>query len=263
MNTVIYSGYSDNNKELAMLTLPNKQQYAGRHGYEVVLDKIEWEAFKLEGLRRIRKLLDTADYVLAVGSDVLFMNHRMTIESMATDDRAVLSKETISHWPINNDVMLWQNNDKCRKLLDRLIADAPIWLQCTWLWQAYLWDLIQTEPEIAACVRIAEPREVQSVHQQGAGKWQLGDRIIHLLDYGEKGKIKMAELYLPLAGEPTFKTFCDSGQQTYRFVRNSFRSEEANLGPEGKPLWLRFHDKVEALEIAELMEQEDDLKRAA
>ena len=38
-------------------------------------------------------LLEVSDNVLAVGSDVLFMNHRMTIESMIVDDRAVCSKE--------------------------------------------------------------------------------------------------------------------------------------------------------------------------
>jgi hypothetical protein len=207
MKTIIYSGYSDNNSELAMLTLPNKQQYADRHGYEVVTDKMEWEPFKVGGLLRLRELLPTVDNVLAVGSDVLFMNHRMTIESLAVDDRAVLGRETIGLWPINNDVFLWQNNTKCRKLLDRIIEDAPIWLRYPWLWQAHLWDLIQDVPEIAASVRIGEPREVQStVHNNDLHRWQLGDRIIHLLDCSNDEKVELSKEWLPYAGEPVYTT---------------------------------------------------------
>jgi hypothetical protein len=207
MKVVIYSGYSDNNAELAMTTLPNKQQYAARHGYEVVLEKMDWLPFRLEGLKSIRRLLDTSDMVLAVGSDVLFMHHRMTIESLAVDDRAVCSKEGISYWPINNDVFLWQNNAKCRKLLDRIIDDAPIWLEYRWLWQAHLWDLIQLEPDMAACVRVAEPREVQSTaHGRDSNCYQLGDRILHILDMTNDEKVKVAKSYLPLAGDATFKS---------------------------------------------------------
>src|ERR1700761_446258 len=210
VKVLIYSGYSDNNRDVAELSRPNWSDYARRHGYEVKADNVPWDEWKLEGLKRTREHLKNYHLVACIGSDVLFMNQTIELPPLCHDNEMgdlsalTISREAIGWWPINNDVALWYQCEAAFELLDRLIADAPIWLKYPWLWQNHLWNLMQQHLGINMMVNVRECRELQSTHRDGASKWQLGDFIIHLLDCDNETKKKLIKMYLPFAGDGTY-----------------------------------------------------------
>jgi hypothetical protein len=213
MKTLIYSGFSDNNRLTAELTAGNKLDYARRHGYEVLTDNCPWEIWKVYGLQRIREMLMKGfDLVCCVGSDVLFMNHQISLESricrvgvFASETPIyglTIAEEKIRWWPINNDVAIWTKAGI--PLLERLVADSPTWLEYPWLWQNHLWNLIQTEKPIRDSVEIVPSRKLNATHKPGESMWQLGDFILHVLEEPEYAKQRIIREFLPLAGEPTY-----------------------------------------------------------
>ena len=79
MRTAIYNTFSPKIEEVAKLTQPNHAQYARRHGYEYISEGRGEDESHQMGLSRVLQLLDSFDVVLLIGSDVLFMNHRIRI----------------------------------------------------------------------------------------------------------------------------------------------------------------------------------------
>lgn len=214
MKILILSNYSDKIVELNVLTQPNKQRYAAKHGYELQNRNVLYTPqTHVEHLEYVRTNLSLYDGILTIGCDVLFTNLATKIEDVMAEDRIQIAREHISWWPINNDVMFWPNTAGAHSMLGRLIHDAPIWLEYPWLWQNHLWNLIQADRYIRRSVKIVEARVMNSTHQPvdstgrripGPSSWQLGDWVIHFLDMPLESKIKAAMAYLPFVGDGTF-----------------------------------------------------------
>jgi hypothetical protein len=84
--------------------------------------------------------------------------------------------------------MIWVNTPDTLALIDRFIADAPIWEQYCWRQQQHLWNIIQIDPWVKSTVRLVEP-EVMNQHPD---KWQLGEYILHCYGMPLENKIKIA-----------------------------------------------------------------------
>jgi len=207
MKIVVISNWSDNIANLNALTAPVKEKYCERHSYDFINRKAEFsDVNHIEWLRYIVQLHESYDVVMTVGCDVLFMNHQVKIEHRMDDDaRVIVAKEEISWWPINNDVMIWPRGSHSENLLRILIENASTWLTYPWLWQAYLWDLIQCDKFVRAGIRLVEAREMNSCWQPGPGKWKLGDWILHAVDARTPQKrIEIISTYLPFVGDGTY-----------------------------------------------------------
>ena len=187
--------------KLALLTAENKWKYSARHGYDLATVRIELEDAHPGYLKILRDYLQIYDVVLVIGSDVIFMNHGVKLESLLQDgDAVLLAEEHIGRWPINNDVMLWRKSARAFALIDRLIADAPKWTLYEMLWQNHLWNLMNAEGtnEAKAACRLVKARTMNSTHQLTESRWQHGDFIIHFMSYGEREKYALAKEYLQL-----------------------------------------------------------------
>jgi hypothetical protein len=210
MRTLILCGTNEDNPELTELhnlLLSNKQQYAARHGYdfESISGSYGREGF-MKWFKSLDSYFDKYDRIMTVGADVIYMNMRISLDSFKPFPLTI-SREKIQWWPINNDVCIWNNhNGIARNIAHRIASDIDIWIKYPWLWQIHLWNLIQDEPEIAAMVNIVETNLLGSTPFKGESEWRLGQFLVHLLALPIKEKIRLArELYLPLAGEPTWK----------------------------------------------------------
>lgn len=183
------------------MTTPNHVAYAQRHGYTQHIMRIDWEESKLEWLKTLKFLLPQFDVVFAHGIDTLFMNQRITIEELCRTTghkRGVMfAKEEHTDCAMNNDVSVWWNDDASMAVIDRLICDWAIWRDYAWLHQMHTWNLIQTEPEFAAHVKLCEATDMNaSPGGDNCARWKWGMFFLHLLGHSELTKIPIAKAML-------------------------------------------------------------------
>ena len=138
----------------------NQQGYAKRHGYEWECDYFDYARFNdlaVQALVDIREKLLGVDVLMCIGADVMFTNWAIKIEDILKDgDSVVVAREKGGWWPINNDVMIYVNNEKTIAYMDRMIADFDIWKQHIWRQQQHLWNLIIEDEVIRNTVRIVD-----------------------------------------------------------------------------------------------------------
>jgi hypothetical protein len=202
MKWLVLLNHSAQNRALAELTAPNTWRYTARHGYDLLTLRLDWEASKVGLLHAIQARLPEYDAILTVGSDVLFMNHAISLDSLCQPaDEVVMAYERLDYKPVNsplnNDVVIWRRTPGTVALLDGLIDAAPQWLRHPWLWQEWL-AVQYRERKYVEHVRLVEPRVMNACVQECPGKWQMGDFILHFLDMPLPGKIAFARHYLTL-----------------------------------------------------------------
>lgn len=242
MTTLVLSNFSDAIAELNQLTAPNKMAYCNINGYDFENLNLPYTSENfVRWLEIIREKLVEYDTILTVGCDVIFTNFKIKIEdkigsgsvqykpvigtapmpsysfAFQPDARVIIAREHTSWWPINNDVMIWPKGLPSKAILSIFIEERETWLKYPWLWQAHLWDLIQTDERVKRAVRIVEAREMNSTFQpfivDGQGKttripgpssWQFGDWILHALDMPMKMRIDVIKAFLPFAGNALY-----------------------------------------------------------
>ncbi len=97
MKILVYSPYS-HLEELAALTVPNKQEYCTRHGYEFQTHELGGEGINIEGqygYRRMGFVLEKLkneswDWIWVVGIDVLITNMVVTLESIVDENYGLI-----------------------------------------------------------------------------------------------------------------------------------------------------------------------------
>lgn len=213
MRTLILTGHSEGGKhqELAELTRSNKQAYANKHGYDFVDLVIPYcKAGFLQHLDAIKNALNNYERVMTVGADVLFMNHKIALDSF-DHFPVTIAREHNCFWPVNNDVMIWTTSSPIYDgwkpyppsltILERLIQDVDLWMTYCWYWQIHIWNLRCEEEFFEKHINIVEARAMNSTLIKGESEFQCGDFILHLLGMPNENKIALAKTYLKLAGK--------------------------------------------------------------
>ena len=207
MKIKIYTNTSEKIKELSEITSENQQGYAKKHGYEWGSYYFDYSRFNetvLESLEDLKEQLAQVDVLMTVGADVMFTNWKIKVEDILVDkDCVVIARERTGWWPVNNDVMIYVNNEKTLAYIDRMIADHDIWKQYVWRQQQHLWNLIIEDKDIRDTVRLVEAQ----VMNQSMKNWQIGDYIVHFYGMPIKEKIENARAISVLFpdGIPVFK----------------------------------------------------------
>jgi hypothetical protein len=207
MRIKIRTNTSPKIKELSDITLVNQIGYAKRNGYDwesYHLDYSRYNEVAIDDLYGLRAAIQSVDVLMWVGADVMFTNWAIKIEDILKDgDSVVVARERGGWWPINNDVMIYVNNEKTINYIDRMIADFDIWKQHIWRQQQHLWNLIIEDEVIRNTVRIVDSQ----VMNQSMKNWQLGEYIVHFYGLPIKEKIENARSIAVLFpdGIPVFK----------------------------------------------------------
>jgi hypothetical protein len=207
MRIKIRTNTSPKIKELSDITLVNQIGYAKRNGYDwesYHLDYSRYNEVAIDDLYGLRAAIQSVDVLMWVGADVMFTNWAIKIEDILKDgDSVVVAREKGGWWPINNDVMIYVNNEKTINYIDRMIADFDIWKQHIWRQQQHLWNLIIEDEVIRNTVRIVDSQ----VMNQSMKNWQLGEYIVHFYGMPIKEKIENARSVAVLFpdGVPVFK----------------------------------------------------------
>jgi hypothetical protein len=207
MRIKIRTNTSPKIKELSDITLVNQIGYAKRNSYDwesYHLDYSRYNEVAIDDLHGLRAAVQSVDVLMWVGADVMFTNWAIKIEDILKDgDSVVVARERGGWWPINNDVMIYVNNEKTINYIDRMIADFDIWKQYVWRQQQHLWNLIVEDKDIRNTVRLVEAQ----VMNQSMKNWQIGDYIVHFYGMPIKEKIENARAISVLFpdGIPVFK----------------------------------------------------------
>ena len=207
MRIKIRTNTSPKIKELSDITLVNQIGYAKRNGYDwesYHLDYSRYNEVAIDDLHGLRAAVQSVDVLMWVGADVMFTNWAIKIEDILKEgDSVVVARERGGWWPINNDVMIYVNNEKTINYIDRMIADFDIWKQHIWRQQQHLWNLIIEDETIRNTVRIVDAQ----VMNQSMKNWQLGEYIVHFYGLPIKEKIENARSVAALFpdGVPVFK----------------------------------------------------------
>ncbi len=207
MRIKIRTNTSPKIKELSDITLVNQIGYAKRNGYDwesYVLDYSRYNDNAIEDMLGLKAAIQSTDVLMFVGADVMFTNWAIKIEDILKEgDSVVVARERGGWWPINNDVMIYVNNEKTINYIDRMIADFDIWKQHIWRQQQHLWNLIIEDEVIRNTVRIVDSQ----VMNQSMKNWQLGEYIVHFYGMPIKEKIENARSVAVLFpdGVPVFK----------------------------------------------------------
>ena len=207
MRIKIRTNTSPKIKELSDITLVNQIGYAKRNGYDwesYVLDYSKYNDNAIQDMLGLKAAIQSTDVLMFVGADVMFTNWSIKIEDILKEgDSVVVARERGGWWPINNDVMIYVNNEKTINYIDRMIADFDIWKQHIWRQQQHLWNLIIEDETIRNTVRIVDSQ----VMNQSMKNWQLGEYIVHFYGLPIKEKIENARSVAALFpdGVPVFK----------------------------------------------------------
>ena len=207
MRIKIRTNTSPKIKELSDITLVNQIGYAKRNGYDwesYVLDYSRYNDNAIEDMLGLKAAIQSTDVLMFVGADVMFTNWSIKIEDILKDgDSVVVARERGGWWPVNNDVMIYVNNEKTIAYIDRMIADFDIWKQYVWRQQQHLWNLIIEDESIRNTVRLVDSQ----VMNQSMKNWQIGEYIVHFYGLPIKEKIENARAVAALFpdGIPVFK----------------------------------------------------------
>lgn len=210
MRCLILSCHSEVNEPLARLTAENKWDYTARHGYDLLTLRHPWEYWRFAHLDKISQLLPLYDTIMSVGSDVLFMNHRVKLtDVLLPTDNIIMARESLGDhkqgWSmINNDVMIWRNTPQTKAVIDRIIAGRATWINCSQLWQWYLSELLfgdGKEQAVIDAIRLVEPRVMNAAWLPGPenkSQWQMGDWIFHAVCGSNQQKFEQCAQHLKL-----------------------------------------------------------------
>ena len=207
MNTLILLNHSNANRDLAEITAPVTWRYSARHGYDLLTVRISWEESLQISFDLLARHLRDYNTVVTAGSDVLFTNHLISVESLLQpEDHVVMSLETLGEKvgysadgfsPINNDLVIWRRTPETLEFIRTLAAATPVWMKKRLLWQQHLAEEYLERGQIRHC-RLLPPRELQSTVQGGSSRWQPGDFALHLLAFPYPVKCALARHHLPL-----------------------------------------------------------------
>ena len=207
MRIKIRTNTSPKIKELSDITLVNQIGYAKRNHYDwesYVLDYSKYNDNAIEDMLGLKAAIQSTDVLMFVGADVMFTNWSIKIEDILKDgDSVVVARERGGWWPVNNDVMIYVNNEKTIAYIDRMINDFDIWKQYVWRQQQHLWNLIIEDEAIRNTVRLVDSQ----VMNQSMKNWQIGEYIVHFYGLPIKEKIENARAVAALFpdGIPVFK----------------------------------------------------------
>jgi hypothetical protein len=185
MSVAIITSVSENIRDVATLTMPNKLEYCLRHGYSLVADNQPYET-AVARTDLLCHYLDRFDLIWTLDADTLITNMAVPIESLGCiGPHVTVCEEGIVGWNrINCGSMLWRNTFKARQLAKYLSETVEQWRSLPCMWQTFLGDIAA---DLGDVLTVAPLRSFNSVvwnrpanaHDEIGGHWQAGDLVYH------------------------------------------------------------------------------------
>lgn len=192
MKILLLTDHSHASASLAAVSMQNHWLYSAYHGYDYLVMRREWDEALRSPFAPIIEHIYNYDAVMVIGSDVLFTNFEITIESiLKPDDSWVLAQEPYD-WPsyFNLGVMLICNTRLSIKLMRDMDAAEPEWRNMRLISQDWLNIHYREYPDTLRFV----PTRVMNSPNHGIEQWRKGDFICHF--YGEENKAALMKEFI-------------------------------------------------------------------
>lgn len=202
MNICVFSPYS-NLSDLAAITVPNKQKYCTRHGYDLLTPPLGGTGCNQEemyGFRRLVLVVEMLksckyDWMWVVGCDVLITNMAIKLESLIDDGFGmVVGTEPTG---AGMDSYIVRKEKGGLELMEKLLSfrGSPV----GGAHEQSTLDFLRQDPEVSKVVKLIPQRMLNAykyatLHQYefihpgfvtgidflgNSGEWQPGDFVLH------------------------------------------------------------------------------------
>ena len=181
MKVCIATSVSENIRDIAHLTMPNKLEYCLRHGYQLHVNVDEYSKAVLKTAGVVWWLLERHDLVWTLDADAVITNMKIPIDSLSCIGPGVtVCEENIVDWnKINCGSVLWRKGLETDTLLVDMSATRDEWVKepC----QAQTWmgrrsDITVVPTRTFNSVEWTHPAGVPG---QPGSHWQPGDLVYH------------------------------------------------------------------------------------
>jgi GR25 family glycosyltransferase involved in LPS biosynthesis len=176
------------NAELNQITLPRRQAYADRHGYDVISVHCHYADATWGLLPYLAAQLKIYDQVLTIGSDVVLADLAKPLDAFADPLYGAIVGEERGHTSINNDVMLWQAGWRADRLIAWLLATEERyrghWLKA----QQAMHDGLRSG-ELAGLLKVLPDGELQTCAWPWGWTPRASDFAVHFLAGAPAGGI--------------------------------------------------------------------------
>ena len=185
MSVAIITSVSENIRDVATLTMPNKLEYCLRHGYSLVADNQPYDTAVVR-TDLLCHYLDRFDLIWTLDADTILTNMAVPIDSLAClGPNVTVCEEGILPWNrINCGSMVWRNTFHSRWLANHLSETREQWRLLPCQWQTFLGanadalgDVLTVAPlrSFNSCVW----NRPANAHDEIGGHWQAGDLVYH------------------------------------------------------------------------------------
>lgn len=185
MRVALVTSVSENIRDIAALTVPNKLEYCLRHGYSLIADNRPYD----EAVARMDVLcdyLDAFDLVWTLDADAVITHMETPIHTLdCLGPHVTVCEEGIVAWNrLNCGSMVWRNTFYARWLATTITATQQQWHQFPCQWQTWLADCAEG---LGGALTVAPVRAFNSCvwnrpgnsRDEIGGHWQPGDLVYH------------------------------------------------------------------------------------
>jgi hypothetical protein len=200
MKIALLQAHSAEIEQLYQLTVLNHIQYVAAHKYDMI--QLYSESYKkiLYGyLEYIKDFLPKYDYIFSIGADVIITDINKPLSHFIDDNYGVIiSLEDLGGSKCNFDVLLWQNNQKCFDLINKIEEMLPLYINNPFGLQEIFNQILIQKLEIGKThIKYVPGRTIQSFpYNCSKSKWQEGDFSIHFLGMSNDDKITKCQHFL-------------------------------------------------------------------
>lgn len=173
MRIVLYTSYSNNNKEVNDLTIRNHVRYCEKHGYSFIYNNEKYTPTIPVNL--VKGLLSDYDYVALVGSDIMFTDFNKPLTAFNLGKLSAAQEHHKEPVVINGDFVIC-SKDAPLDIINKYQNTAEDGSQ------SVITSLYKTTNLITNIPELQYP--YGAVNQIATRVWQPGDFSIHFLKYG-------------------------------------------------------------------------------
>jgi len=169
---LLYSNYSNHNKQVVDLTIKNHYEYSSKYGLDFIYTQTEYTPYN--NTEELKALLQIYDAVITIGTDILFTNFDKDIRDFIDDKYSIIIQQERSGVGVNGDFIIFNKTSTIFEELDLIEQQKKYY----WSTQAEL-DSLSANLNML----ILKPRTLQSINPTAyngqEAKWKQGDFSVH------------------------------------------------------------------------------------
>jgi len=198
MRIALLQTHSKNNEDIYQMSLKNHVQYAAQHEYGMIQENISYYEALHDVVNIFSRALKIYDMILSIGSDVVFTNMAIPIESFIESGKGIaISREDIGSL-CNADTIALKNSYECQSVIDYFNKTKARWENESWgIQRAFNWILQEKPDDVYEKVSFHPVRKMQStIFSDYASKWQPGDFSLHFVGCSNDEKRQRMGMFL-------------------------------------------------------------------